>query len=88
MAILSENTNYIPLERVASFYRALSSDQFMLYLPIQLYYLFGGSLFTIESKGFKEKVVSVIENIAKALSHSDTFISRNIEFYKTNKERK
>ena len=33
-------------------------------------------------------MVGIVEGIAKALSQSDTFVSRNIEFYKNNKERK
>lgn len=53
LSLVSENTNYIPLERLAGIHRALISEQYPLYLPIQLYFLFGGSLFTIESKGFK-----------------------------------
>jgi hypothetical protein len=88
LSILSENSNYVPLERFHGLYRALTSEQFPLYMPIQLYYLFGGSLFTIESKGFKEKIVGIIDNIAKALSNTDTLVSRNIEFYKGHKERK
>jgi len=88
LSILSENSNYIPLERVNSFFNFLASEQYPLYLPIQLYYLFGGSLFTIEGKIFKQKIISIIENIAKTLSQSDTFIGRNVESYKNHRERK
>lgn len=32
--------------------------------------------------------MQLIDHLARALSHSDTFIGRNVEFYKNNKERK
>lgn len=33
-------------------------------------------------------MVTMVENMGKALSGSDTAVSRNIEFFKSNKERK
>ena len=71
-----------------NFYRALLSEQYVLYLPLQLYYLFGGGAFTIEPNLFQEKLTSLIEQLGKVLSTSDTVTTRNIEALKHNKSRR
>jgi hypothetical protein len=53
ISIVSENTNFVPIDRLVSFYRTITSEQYLLYLPIHLYFLYGGSLFTIQAKLFK-----------------------------------
>lgn len=53
ISIVSENTNLIPVDRLISFYKTLTSEQYLLYMPIHLYYLYGGSLFTIQANIFK-----------------------------------
>ena len=88
LSILSENTNYLAFERIINFYKILVSQQFVHYIPLQIYHLFGGSVFTISSKSFKEKFAHMIGSIGKVLSISDTIINRNIEMFQTNKERK
>lgn len=52
-SVVSENTNLIPVDRLISFHKTLTSEQYLLYMPIYLYYLYGGSLFTIQAKTFK-----------------------------------
>ena len=48
------------MERLVSLYKSLTSEQYMLYMPIQLYFLYGGSLFTIQAKTFREKLVGIV----------------------------
>jgi hypothetical protein len=66
----------------------LVSEQYQLYLPIQIYHLYGGGAFTIESRVFREKLTAMIEGLGRALSSTETIINRNIEHYKSNPERK
>lgn len=62
-----------------NFYRALVSEEYMMYLPVQLYVLFGGGVFTIEARTFKERLTDLIEQLSKALSTSHSITTRNIE---------
>lgn len=55
---------------------------------MHVYHLYGGGHFTIEARTFKEKLTSMIESLGKALSASETIISRNIEYFKKDKVRK
>lgn len=55
---------------------------------MHVYHLYGGGHFTIEARTFKEKLTSTIEALGKVLSASETIISRNIEYFKKDKERK
>jgi hypothetical protein len=87
LSLLSEGTNFVVLEKLITFHKNLQSEQHILFLPIQIYYLFGGGLFTIEARAFRERVASMVEAIGRVLSTSDTIINRNIEHYKGNKER-
>lgn len=66
----------------------LTSEQHGLYLPVLVYHLFGGSLFTIEAKTFKDRLLSHTDTLSKVLSHSDTIASRNIAQFKNHKDRK
>lgn len=52
-----------------------------------MYHLYGGGLFTIELKVFKEKISNMIESMGRALSTCETIVNRNIEQFKTHKER-
>lgn len=88
ISILSEHSNFATLEKLAGLYRTLTSEQYLLYMPIQLYYLFGGSLFTIETNTFKDKVISLLETLGKTLSANDNVTSRHIDLFKNSKERK
>jgi hypothetical protein len=46
-SLLSENTNYVHLEKLVGFYKILTSNQYSHFLPINIYHLYGGGLFTI-----------------------------------------
>lgn len=87
LAVLSENTNLVSLDKLLAFFSCLLSQQFALLLPLHVYHLFGGGPFTIEAKLFREKLASLLEALGRALSTSDTVINRNIEEFKGSKER-
>lgn len=76
------------MERIINFYRALISEQYTHYLPVQLYYIFGGGVFTIQPATFKERFVSLIEQLGKALSCSDSITTRHVETLKLNRSRR
>lgn len=87
LSVLSENTNFVAIDKLVAFFTNLLSEQFPLLVPINLYHLFGGGLFTIEAKVFREKLTQLVESLGRALSASETVINRNIEDFKGNKER-
>lgn len=82
LSVLSENSNFVIVERLISFYKNISSEQYLLFLPLHIYHLLGGGAFTIEATVFRTKLAAVIEALGKALATSDTIISRNIESFK------
>lgn len=88
LSILSENANFVLIEKLITFYKNLSSEQHLIFLPLHLYHLYGGGQFTIEAAIFKNKLTSLIEGLGKVLATSDTIISRNIEQFKANKQRR
>jgi hypothetical protein len=88
LSVLSENTNFVLIEKLITFYKNLSSEQHLIFLPIHIYHFYGGGAFTIEARAFKTKLTTMIEALGKVLSTSDTIISRNIEQFKNNKERR
>jgi hypothetical protein len=47
------------LEKLITFYKNLSSEQYIVFLPIHVYQLYGGGLFTIEARVFKAKLTSM-----------------------------
>lgn len=88
LSILSENANFVLIEKLITFYKNLSSEQHLIFLPLHLYHLYGGGQFTIEAAIFKSKLTALIEGLGKVLATSDTVISRNIEQFKANKQRR
>jgi hypothetical protein len=87
LSVLSENTNFVAIEKLITFYKNLTSEQHAIFIPIHIYHLYGGGLFTIEAKVFREKLTYLIETLGKTLSSSETVVNRNIESFKGNKER-
>ncbi len=87
LAVLSQNSNYVPIERLLAFFTTLHSEQYIMLLPLQFYHLYGGGLFTIEGRVFREKLTLLVESLGRVLSTSETVINRNIEDFKSNKER-
>jgi hypothetical protein len=85
LSILSENANFVLIEKLITFYENLSSEQHLLFLPVHLYHLYGGGQFAIDAATFRAKLTALLEGLGKALSTSDTIISRNIEQFKTSK---
>lgn len=57
----------------------------MLYIPIYLYYLYGGSLFTIEKKIFKNQLKKLMTNLAMVLSKEENILTRNFDRIKAHK---
>lgn len=47
MAVLSHNSNFVPLDRLMAFFTTLHTEQYVMLLPLQFYHLYGGGLFTI-----------------------------------------
>ena len=47
LAVLSHNSNFVPLERLIAFFTTLHTEQYVMLLPLQFYHLYGGGLFTI-----------------------------------------
>lgn len=88
LSILSENANFVLIEKLITFYKNLTSEQHLIFLPLHLYHLYGGGQFTIEAANFKSKLTALIEGLGKVLATSDTIISRNIEQFKANKQRR
>jgi hypothetical protein len=88
LSVLSENTNFVAIDKLLAYFTSLQSDQYTSFLlPIQSYHLYGGGLFTIEARVFREKLTLMVESLGRVLSASDTVINRSIEDYKSNKER-
>jgi sulfur transfer complex TusBCD TusB component (DsrH family) len=88
LSILSENANFVLIEKLITFYKNLSSEQHLIFLPLHLYHLYGGGQFTIDAAIFKNKLTALIEGLGKVLATSDTIISRNIEQFKASKQRR
>ena len=49
----------------------------MIYVPLYLYFLYGGSVFTIEKKTFKAQFSKVMKNVSYILSAEQTIMTRN-----------
>ena len=88
LSVLSENANFVIIEKLITFYKNLSSEQHLIFLPIHLYHLYGGGQFAIDVITFKSRLTALVEGLGKALATSDTIISRHIEQFKSNKHRR
>jgi hypothetical protein len=77
----------VGIDKLIAFLTTLLSEQYPLLMPINLYHLYGGGLFTIEAKAFRDKLTLLLESLGRTLSTSETVINRNIEDFKGNKER-
>jgi hypothetical protein len=87
LSVLSENTNFVAVDKLLAFFTNMHSEQYIMIMPIQFYHLYGGGLFTIEGRVFREKLTQLVESLGRVLSTSETVINRNIDDFKNNKER-
>lgn len=56
------------MDRIVNFHKNLMTDNYILYLPIYLYFMYGGGLFTIEKKIFKNTFIKLINNLSFVLT--------------------
>ena len=56
------------MDRIVNFHRNLMTENYILYVPIYLYFMYGGGLFTIERKIFKNSFTKIISNLSYVLS--------------------
>ena len=68
LSIVSENSSLIGIDRIVNFHRNLMTENYILYVPIYLYFMYGGGLFTIERKIFKNSFTKVMANLSYVLS--------------------
>lgn len=68
LSIVSENSSLIGMDRIVNFHKNLMADNYILYLPIYLYFMYGGGLFTIEKKIFKNTFIKLINNLSFVLT--------------------
>jgi hypothetical protein len=76
---------YLQVDKLAALYQSIMTEITSPHLPQLLYNLYGGGVFTIESKKFREKVIAVITQLGKTLSTSESIVTRNIEDFKKNR---
>lgn len=79
LSIVSENSSLIGMDRIVNFHRNLMADNYILYVPVYLYFMYGGGLFTIERKIFKNQFTKLITNLSYVLTKEETIITRNVE---------
>lgn len=47
LSIVSENSSLVGIDKIVNFHKHLMADNYILYIPIYLYFMYGGGLFTI-----------------------------------------
>ena len=66
------------MQKITDLHKNLTSETFKLYVPIYMYFLYGGSLFTIEKKIFKSNFNKLINNLSYVLTQQQIIMTKNV----------